>query len=163
MSAIKAIVESANILPTFSATVDAILARELKYCKAVPKEMANGEFVGVLTFDTNWLRNIDERIAVQYTLNQMLWQAGKHRTAPDGDERPMMFSPIVVPFHTDDAGNPTSQLRVFFYRPKTQDGERISMSTIVVRAEPFGTVVKFDAESQYAKQTAEVEDAQPVA
>lgn len=159
MSAIKAIVESANIAPTFSTTVDAILARELKYCKPVPKEVANGEFVGVLTFDTNWLRNVDERIAVQYTLNQALWNAGKKRTTDQGIERPMMFSPIVVPFHLDESGNPTSQLRVFFYRPKTQEGERLSMSTIVARCEPYGTVVKFDVESQYAAKAASEEDA----
>ena len=162
MSAIKQIVESAPAyLPTFSETVDAILARELKYCKPVGKEMANGEFVGVLTFDTNWLRNIDERVAVQYALNQALWYAGKHRTSTTGDERPMMFSPLVVPFHVaDDSGTPSSQLRVFFYRAKQDPADkRLPMSTIVVRCEPYGTVVKFDAESQYAAQVAAQEDA----
>jgi len=69
MSAIKQIVESAKYQPTISETVDAILAREFKYCRPVGRQLASGDFVGVLTFDTNWLRNIVERIAVQYALN----------------------------------------------------------------------------------------------
>lgn len=150
MSAIKQITESANVLPTFNDTVDAILAREFKYCKPVPKEMANGEYVGVLTFNTDWLKNVDERIAVQYALNQRLWSEGKHR-----EDRPMMFSPIVVPFHVNESGEPTSQLRIFFYRPKPAEGQRISQSTIICRAEPYGTTVKFDAESQYAQASSE--------
>ena len=99
---------------TFGDVVDSVLARELKYCKQIPKETADGTFVGVLQYDTNWIRNVDERIAVQFALTNHLMA----NNMVNEDGTPKMFSPVIVPFHVDpEDGVPATQLRIFYYRP----------------------------------------------
>lgn len=132
---------------TFGDVVDNVLARELKYCKQIPKETADGSFVGVIQYDTNWIRNVDERIAVQFALTNHLMT----NNMVNEDGTPKMFSPVIVPFHVDpEDGVPATQLRIFYYRPKATDTNKYPMSTILVRCEPFGTEVKFDVASKYA-------------
>jgi hypothetical protein len=141
-AAIKTIAETHSVLPTFGETADAILQRELKYVTARPRETTSGDFVGVLNYNTDWIKFIDERAMVQYALTTFLFTHGKRNE----DGMPKMFEPVIVPFHVNDAGEPVTQLRVFFYREAAQAGERMKPSTIFVRCEPINTHVKFDIE-----------------
>lgn len=149
-ASIKNIAETAQVLPTFGESVDAILQRELKYVQPKPREVTNGEFVGVLNYNTDWIKFVDERAVVQYALLAFMQAHGKL----GADGRPEMFQPIIVPFHANADGTPLSQLRVFFYRQASEPGARMNPSTLMVRCEPFGTQVKFDVEQQLAKQIA---------
>lgn len=141
-ASIKTIAETSSVLPTFGETADAIIQRELKYVTPRPRETTDGAFVGVLNYNTDWIKFVDERAMVQYALTTFLYAHGKKNE----DNMPIMFEPVIVPFHVNEAGEPVTQLRVFFYREAAQPGERMKPSTVFVRCEPINTHVKFDVE-----------------
>lgn len=143
---------------TLGESVSSIIARELRYCKVQGKQVADGLFVGVLTYNTDWLRNIDERLAVEFTLSNALWNAGMRNE--DGSSK--MFAPITIPFHVNEQGEPLTQLRMFFYRKASSEQDKYPKATIIVRCEPFGTEVAFDRDSKYAQPAAETAVAEPV-
>lgn len=129
--------------------VSTTIAREFKYCKAQGKEDAHGRFVGTLKYDVMWLRDVQERTACLYVLSDVLAKAGM----VDQDGRAMWFRPITLPFHLNAAGEPVSQIRIFFYGKK-KEGEKYPTSTVMVRLEPYGMEAKFDTDSAYAKPAA---------
>lgn len=146
---ISNVAKTATFSPAFGESVDAIIARELQYKSAKARETSDGMFVGVLNLDTNDIRFVEERVVVQYALTTFLFAHG----AQDENGRPKLFSPVTVPFHLAEDGTPTTQLRVFFYRPQAKpDDKRIPASTVMIRCEPVGTVYKFDVDSVYAQQ-----------
>ena len=142
----------------FGQSVDAIINREMQYVKPSGKKLADGNFTGVLYLNTNYLKFVEERVAVQMAIMGALSTAGHI----DDKGRPMLFKPVIFPFHVAEDGTPATQLRVFAYRPKGEiktyqdkEGKTVSFttlepSTFVCRLEEYGANFEFDADSKYA-------------
>jgi hypothetical protein len=131
---------------TFGEVISNIINRELKYCKPNARIVADGSAAVVHTFNTDWLKNVDERIAVQFGLANVLWKNGMLNE--DGTSK--LFTPFTVPFHLSEDGTPQTQLRVFFYRPASSETVKYPQSTIMVRCEQYGLEARFDRDSAYS-------------
>jgi hypothetical protein len=138
-----------HILPTatiFGEKVDTILTNLFKYVKPKAVELASGLADMVLEFDTNRLIHIDQKVAVQFALTDLLYSKGM----VNENGTPRLFSPVTIPFHiSPEDGVPETQLRVYFYRKPANSSDPRPQATIMLRLERFGTEYKFDTQSKY--------------
>ena len=154
------IVATANIAgndaPNFGPCA-AILNREFKYRKSKAVLDASGIPSQWRSLRLSDIRRWDERAVLTSFADALLSQG---RTNDDGSIG--KFTPVILPFHTDSENNVLTQLRMFLYSPKPENG-MLPMTDLIFRMEPHGYEDRFDAESKYSATRKDVAEEQAVA
>lgn len=139
-----------NDAPNFGG-IATILNREFKYRQSKAVLDASGTPSQWRALRLSDIRRWDERAALTIFADAILSGGRQNEDGSVGK-----FTPTIMPFHSDSNGQPLTQLRMFLYSPKPENG-MLPMTELIFRMEPHGYQDKFDAESKYSasKQVAE--------
>jgi len=93
---------------------------------------------------TDRVTNIFAKTALEHFVMEQLLAAG----LTENGGYPKLNAPVIIPFNTDENGNPTTQLRMFVYKARPKSPDEITVPSYTLRLEPFGVKSAFEVREQ---------------